>query len=145
MPGNYYSAHATVALSGGAAATMEAYITAPSTGNIRLLGVQVAGNFDSTAGDDPIVARLVRATSVSGGTAITPSEHDTNGPASQATVHMDSVTATEVANSCVWDTYINPKDFFRPGVTIAASESWALELDPGAEARQVKIEFWWEE
>lgn len=148
MPGQIYSAHATVTLTGSGTptATMEAYITAPSTHHINLLNVIVSGNYDSTAGDDPIIARLVKATSVSGGTTITPSKHaGDNSLSAQAVVHMDGVTASETSNTCIWDTYVNPKDSFRPALVIKPSDSYALELKPGAQNRTVKISFYWEE
>lgn len=149
MPGNFYSVHDEITLTGSGtpSETIELYLAAPSTHHLNFLGVGVACNHDGTAGDDPIKARLIRVTGTASGTSLTPAKHDTeNSLAAQATAIGDSITGlSEVSNSAVWDTYVNPKDFFRPGVKVAPSEKWALALTPGAENRTVKVSFYWEE
>jgi hypothetical protein len=146
MAGRIYSAHVSKSLSGGGGAAFAMYITAPATNAINLLQVQVGGDYDGTAGDDPVLARLVRITSPASGTAVTPSKHDTrNSLASGATVVGGSVTGSEVSNSEVWKTYVNPKDAYRPAVTIAPSETWAVELDPGDVDVTVVVSMIWEE
>lgn len=146
MAGRIYSAHVSKNLTGSGGAAFAMYITAPATNAINLLQVQVGGDFDGTAGDDPVRARLVRITSPASGTAITPSKHDTrNSLASGATVVGGAVTGSAVADSEVWKTDVNPKDAYRPAVTIAPSETWAIELTPGATDVVATVSMIWEE
>lgn len=149
MPGNIYSGHFQATLGAGGAARYSAYLKAPATHHINLLLVKVDCDFDSTAGDDPVAAKLERVTgTAAGGTTLTPTKHDSeNSLASQATAMMgDTITGlTEVDDSVLWEGYINPKDSFKPGLKLAPSEAVALELDPGTEAREAKISFYWEE
>ena len=145
MPGRIYSAHDSVGLTGSGSATYEMYITAPSTNNIRFTDLIVSGDFDA-ATDDPVLVEFLRVTSPSGGTTLTPSKHYTeNSLASGATVKGDGVTATPVSNSVVFAQYVKPSYSFKPGVTIAPSESWAIRMTPGAQSRTMTISAYWEE
>lgn len=149
MAGNLYSAHFQATLGSNGAEVYCLYFATGSAQSVKILLIEVSCDFDSTAGDDPIEARFEEVTgTAAGGSSLTGSKHDTdNSIAAQATVQAaDSITGlSAVANTAVWDTFVNPKDSFRPGLRIGPSKKYALALDPGAEAREAKISIWWEE
>lgn len=147
MPGRIYRAGFTVSLAGSGSEVNVLCITAPSTNNPRLTDVIISGDYDA-ATDDPVNARLFRVTGTPSGTSLTPAKHNTETSlASQCSlVGGDSITGlSEVTNSAVFDQFVKPGYSFKPGVVMAPDEKWCIALNDGAQAREIKVTFHWEE
>lgn len=149
MAGSTYSAHFQATLSGAGSEVYCLYFATDADKAAEILLIKCEADFDSTAGDDPVSVRFEEVTgTAAGGSALTPTKHDTdNSLAAQATVQgADSITGLSAAsNTVVWDGYINPANSFRPGLRIGPSKKYALALNDGAQAREVKISIYWTE